>query len=67
MTGEKKRGPGRPRKQSGSGTVVSYQYVVVERDDGSTVIVPPGARMDASDPAVKAHPDAFRPEEEADE
>jgi hypothetical protein len=36
-------------------------YVVAEDKDGQTYVVPPGSRLPASDPVVKANPDLFKP------
>lgn len=41
-------------------TQVAKQQILVERD-GRTVVLLAGARLPASDPAVKANPGLFKP------
>jgi hypothetical protein len=46
--------------------VTARQYVVHTDEDGNTSVVPAGSRLRATDPQVKANPEAFAPEEQAE-
>jgi hypothetical protein len=42
--------------------VTARQYVVTTGKDGNTVVLPPGSRLPATDPLVKANPSLFEKE-----